>query len=281
MRDRRLWAAVILVSAVSAAGFFALGGDSPATTTAAPNNAPAENTAATPPDNAEPPPPVTRIYDVADIVMNEEVESPWGFTSPSRTRLWDDSSSNGSGSGLFGPGNGAENLGIDMPPPTPAETLATLIKGMIATDTWVPEGNVGTIAVNGTLLVVNQTPDNQKAIATFLDELRVKESRQGVSIDMQWLLVDEEQTRAIAGDGLPRPFDATAIKGEVEVPYRCSLQCLDHQVVFVHGGQTQNQVVGAEPVVSSEAATMAPVVRWVSSGVNVRLQPLLWPARRA
>jgi hypothetical protein len=175
------------------------------------------------------------------------------------------------------------------------DQLLTVIQRTVAPESWrpapppglavdlnVPKEMIGTIQPLGSLLIVTQTPDNQKRIQELLDAIRKEYGPlKTVGVSARWVLLDPGQAQQLtAGQA-----------GAVAVVDPAQLQklppdaiwavgrtaCFSGQTVSLASGRGRTWVYDMQPVVGTNAAAYDPEVQLVQSGAVLQVTPLLSP----
>jgi hypothetical protein len=168
--------------------------------------------------------------------------------------------------------------------PTPKETalanradeVKKLIIDAVATSSWKDNGgDMGSISVFNGQLIVTQTPENQKAIQSFLDDLR--RSRAGmVRIRADWLLLTPEQVEKLQKGGADDKSAVPEIGRDLvkalpqdTVHYSGSIACFSGQTVHIASGRAKSVVTNLTPTVGPDAVAMTPTVSYLQEGVSL------------
>ncbi len=211
---------------------------------------------------------VTRTYDVADLVHD-----PLPPAEPPA-----DPAAGGGGGG--GGGGGAPPQGLfqrttgGAPPAAaadvsggPTATLVDLLQQSVDPGSWKAGG--GTVAVRDDVLVVTQSPADQRAVADVLAGLRQAAGRSTmVRVDAQWLLLTPAEMAA--GPAVPPPA-ATADN------LYCQARAVgfNGQALAAYVQRATPVVTDVTPVVAPGVVTYSPTVGSAQSGVEVTVTPRL------
>jgi len=128
---------------------------------------------------------VTRVYPAADLLCRtrraytESSGIPWRRTNflPKEERVALEAEEAGA---LFGGGFEEEGRSTE-------EAAMALIEGLqenVGPDTWRPEGEIGSIRVQGTNLVITQTHKNQQEVEAYLRMLRTARDLQQIEVGL-------------------------------------------------------------------------------------------------
>jgi len=240
----------------------------------------------------------TRVYDVRDL-LGSVADYPFtGTMAGSEVRRPDPAPSAtdppkpqeaSTGGAAMTPANTA-------PPPRqdPNDQLIRLFMDAIDTDSWRDNGgSKGTIRIMSGRLIVTQTEENQKGVASILGQLR-ETNAVVVRVRAHWLLlqpgeVDSLYKKPAAGGetGRPQPAypeidrDALEKAGGKSGHYRAEIVCFDSQTVHITSGRARRVLSSVTAVVGTEAAAYEPVPETVRSGLVLQFTPVLTADRRA
>lgn len=233
---------------------------------------------------------VTVVYDIRDLLRADDKHAGNSSLIPptkigqSKVTLTEGGMGGGIGSG--GSPNPNPNPKL-QPPPNDAETgdeILKLIIDTVATETWRDSGgSIGSVRLMSSgLLVVSQTPANQKLIQTLLSQIRDESSRM-VTVVARWVLLDSAQLQEFAqplkqaeGNAAIETINLAAIeKTNSALKYRAQITCFNGQTVQLTSGRARTVVTGLEAVVGQGGAAYQPDASVVQDGVSLKLTPML------
>lgn len=144
------------------------------------------------------------------------------------------------------------------------------------------ETMVGTIQPLGTLLIVTQTPDNQKRVMNLLNSIRSEYGpMQTVGVNLRWVQLDPAQVRQLIGDqkGSLTIIDPAQLdKLPAETTWAAGqTTCFSGQTVFVSSGRGRTWVHHVTPVVGTNAVAYDATAQLIQSGAVIQVTPLLSP----
>ena len=218
---------------------------------------------------------LTRVYDIRDLIMSLP-EFPFtgtmGMPSDEGTTIL--------------PGGMEENGPTTKPTSQTrqdrVDSVIRLITETVAQDTWKDNGGmIGSIRELSGMMIVTQTAENHKLIASLLSQLR--ESQTVVRVQADWVMLDPAQLNAVlvpATDkkrpaATPRAVDPAALAKAMEsnVHFHGEISCYTGQTVSVSSGRTRSVIYGEQPVVAQNAAAMQPLIRQVTEGAVLQITP--------
>lgn len=236
---------------------------------------------------------VTVVYDIRDLLhasdkhANDSALIPPTKIGQARPALI----SGGEGAPGSGMGGGPNPNANPSPNPklqpsldetSKGDEILKLIVETVAPDTWRDNGgSIGSIRLISGLLVVSQTPANQKEIQSLLSQFR-EESSHMVTVVARWVLLDSAQLEQYAhplkqaeGTAAIETIDLSALeKANVNLKYRAQITCFNGQTVQLTSGRARTVVTGLEAVVGQSAAYQ-PDASVVQDGVSLQLTPML------
>src|SRR5437764_13422672 len=124
---------------------------------------------------------ITRVYEITDLQLQRR-------DYPSRNESKGDSNGAGGGQNLFGgPAPTSQPSASDI-----TISIVSLIEDTVASDSWKDNGGtIGSIrALNG-ILIVTQTAENHRLLATLLQQLRQNHGRM-VVVQAFWVWADPD-----------------------------------------------------------------------------------------
>ena len=208
-----------------------------------------------------PPELVTRVYDITDMLWQKSdypVES-----EPSQVDMFN------------GPASRPSRDQV-------VEDFVGLIQDTIDSDTWKENGgSFGSIRELSGQVIITQTADAHKRIASLIQQLRENKGRM-VVVRAYWLLLDPASvppvTQHTNGKQLPA-WDAADDKLFDAKHLYCAAQttCYSGQTVHVTSGRKRTVVSGLTPIVGSQAMGYQPRTEKARSGVTLQVTPHLEP----
>lgn len=163
------------------------------------------------------------------------------------------------------------------------EELIQVIEANIDPESWRDTGGqTGAIQPLGSLVVVTQTPTNQKRVEELLGMIRKEYGPlKTVGVSARWVLLSPEQARQMAGDGkgTVAVVDEAAIgKLPAEALWAAGrTACFSGQTVYVASGRGRTVVTQAQPVVGTNSAAYDVKADLMQSGAVLQVTPLLAP----
>ena len=221
---------------------------------------------------------ISRVYDVRDLIMSLP-EFPYtgtmGMPSDEPTVIM----------------GGANNFASEETGPTTRQTssrqervdnVIRLIEDTVAPDSWKDNGGtIGSIRELSGVVIVTQSAENHKMIASILSQLR--ESQTVVRVQADWVMLDPGQLSALlvtptdkkATPATPRAVDPAALAKAMErnLHFHGEISCYTGQTVSVSSGRTRSVIYGEQPVVAQNAAAMQPIIRQVTEGAVLQITP--------
>lgn len=173
---------------------------------------------------------ITRVYDIRDLAVDvPDFDQAPDFSLQSATSSSSGSGSGGGGGGgsggLFGGSGGNTSQQEKGPTRTERiEELKKLIMEIVGPDTWRDSGgNVGSIKELSGQIIVTQTPENQRQLASLLEKLRETRAIQ-VTIETRFLTVARNFLEDVGVDldftfNRLNPNHVTGTPGADGVPY--------------------------------------------------------------
>jgi hypothetical protein len=167
--------------------------------------------------------------------------------------------------------------GLPMSPRSaaPALDLAALIKDEVARG-W----GDGVLRFYGDLLVVRNTPENQRQVELFLQRLREhREASRPVTVQADWLAIQPGQLSPILRPARPgtttSEVDPLALSklGTDAFYARGRISCMGGQTVQLLSGRIRTQVGGFEECVGTGASSFQPEVGEELSGAALQVTP--------
>ena len=231
---------------------------------------------------------VTVVYDVRDLLhaddkrANDSALIPPTKIGQAKPALIEGGVGGGMGGGQNSNPNPKPKLQPSADNTSKGDEILKLIIDTVAPDTWRDNGgSVGSIRLISGLLVVSQTPSNQKDIQSLLSQLRDESSRM-VTVVARWVLLDSAQLEQYAhplkqaeGTAAIETIDLAAMeKAKVDLKYRAQITCFNGQTVQLTSGRARTVVTGLEAVVGQSAAYQ-PEASVVQDGVSLQLTPML------
>jgi len=225
---------------------------------------------------------VTRIYDVADLLLQRGNHPFWAGVVPATEilprggqytgdfggveestsgQLFDEETSR---SGRGGMGLEGETI---LTRAELVKEVSTLITELVDPQNWRSAGGtIGSVRTVGSQLVIHNTLPNHKAIETLLAQLRKARNEDKVlTLRARWIVTDLEKT-ILPADGGRSVTDQSIKAGGGQVVYEGELTFFNGQIVHVVAGNAQTLVATAEPIVGDSSTGLRPVVRGVVWG---------------
>lgn len=234
---------------------------------------------------------VTVVYDIRDLLHAGDKHAgdsalipPTKIGQPKPALI-----GGGEGGGVGGGANPNSNPNSDpkLQPPTnddaAGDEILKVIVDTVAPETWRDNGgNVGSVRLMSGLLIVSQTPDNQKLIQALFSQLR-EESSHMVTVVARWVLLDSAQLEQYAqplkqaeGTAAIETINLGALeKANVALKYRAQITCFNGQTVHLTSGRARTVVTGLEALVGQGGAAYQPDASAVQDGISLQLTPML------
>lgn len=142
---------------------------------------------------------LTRVYDIRDLIIEipDFIDAPDFQLQPAQTA---GQGGGGGGQSLFGGGQLGEEQDAEGQRAALIEEITLLIQDTVDPESWREVGgSVGSIRVLGGNLIVNQTPENHRALQGLLEQLRESQSIQ-ITIEARFLTIQRNFLEDIGVD---------------------------------------------------------------------------------
>jgi type II secretory pathway component GspD/PulD (secretin) len=212
---------------------------------------------------------VTRVYDVSDLIWRVN-----DYPAPASADF------------ATGGGGGGQNLwgGAAGGGPDPnagrieqVDTFLKLVQDTIDPTSWRNNGgNLGAIRELSGNLVVTQTDENHRALASLLKQLRETHGRM-VVVRAYWLLVEPDAVPKLDPGKKALPIIDDKLIDAKNLYCGAQTTCFNGQTVHVTSGRKRTMVTGLSPVVGTNAVGYQPTLENARSGVVLQLTPHLEP----
>jgi type II secretory pathway component GspD/PulD (secretin) len=217
---------------------------------------------------------VTRVYDVSDMI--------WRVVDYPAPPQSNDSSSGGGGGGggqsLYGGGGGGGgNSDANASRIDAVDSFLKLVQDTIDPTSWRNNGGtIGAIRELSGNLIVTQTAENHRDIASLLKQLRETHGRM-VVVRAYWLLVEPESIPKLDPSKKSLPLIDDKLIDAKNLYCGAQTTCFNGQTVHVTSGRKRTMVTGLSPVVGTNAVGYQPTLENARSGVVLQLTPHLEP----
>ena len=214
-----------------------------------------------------------RTYDVGDLIPVGSQESDSALQPPTKMQIEDDPISVDDAEpsrGLFSRmGRNARDTGEGKG----VEPVVVLVMEMVAPTTW---GRSAAVLPVGSMLVVDQSPENHDRISSLLALVRKQYESSGLLANMKvharWLRLDRKRVLAMQKrtGGQPPVIDAKTVDAAV-IEYEAMTQCRSGQKVRIVSGEAESVVITTAPIVTEKVVTQRPVVKMVQWGATAEM----------
>jgi|GEM_PF-6194381 len=236
---------------------------------------------------------VTVVYDIRDLLRTDDKHAAGSALIPptkigqAKPAWFGGGEGGGVGGGMGGGTNPNANpnskpkLQPSLDDTSKGDEILKLIIDTVAPETWRDNGgSIGSVRLISGVLVVSQTPANQKLIQGLLSQIRDESSRM-VTVVARWVLLDSAQLEQFAhplkqaeGAAAIETIDLAALeKTNAALKYRAQITCFNGQTVQLTSGRARTVVTGLEAVVGQSAAYQ-PDASVVQDGVSLQLTPM-------
>jgi len=229
---------------------------------------------------------VTRIYDVADLLLQRGNHPFWagvvpateilprggqytgdfGGVAPGSGGLFDEETTR---TGVGGRGRGEVGLEGEtiLTRAELVKDLTSLITDLVDPAEWRSAGGtVGSIRTVGSKLIIHNTLPSHKAIETLLAQLRKARSEDKVlTLRARWIVTDLEKT-ILPGDGGRGVTDQSIKASGGQVAYEGELTFFNGQIVHIVAGNVQTLMPTVDPIVAETAVALRPGAKAVLWG---------------
>jgi hypothetical protein len=241
---------------------------------------------------------ITRVYDVTDLVItipdhrdDSTIVPPTRIGASRRQANTGGGGGGGGGGGLFGGGGGQGGKAKPENEVSQSDQLMKLIVETVDPTSWREAGgSIGSIRMISGHVVITQTAENQRGIASVLSQLRETSARM-VRVRATWALLGDDELKSITrpggadqaqGSGPLHEIDMDALaKLKNAVRMRGQTTCFNTQTVHVTSGRARTVVTAVGAVVGSGSAAYEPTADLVQLGAALEVTAVLAPDNSA